>query len=434
MRSIRRDMMLSILAVLVFSTAVSGVVLYYSAKYEMYELFDENMIQIALALDHRNPAYRAEDATRTDLKGEEEYLIQIWEDGALRYSSLPAIPFPLQTRTGRGEAVFEGRHWFYYRMSENGRTVQISQPRDKRFQIVLEVNRQLLVPVLIQLPLTAAVVWFLAWRNLLPLLRISRSIRERSPAFLEKLPLDGLPEEIVPLTSALNILLDQLESRLEMQRRFIADAAHELRTPLTAVKLRLAMLQRAQDDTERNEAFLCLSEAVERSIRLAEQLLVMARQEEPETGLAPPESVELCALAAEAVRQYEAAAAKNGVALTLDAPLPVTVTGEREALLAMIGNLVGNAVAYTQQGGRVAVRVANAAGEARITVADNGPGIPAGERERVFDRFYRIRNEGTGSGLGLSIVRRAAERHGGCVACEDGPDGRGVCFRVTLPL
>jgi signal transduction histidine kinase len=236
-----------------------------------------------------------------------------------------------------------------------------------------------------------------------------------------------LPEEIAPLVFELNRLLLRVDEAVSAQRAFIADAAHELRSPLTAVRLQLQLLDRAPDEPARLQARTALGAAIERAIHLIEQLLTLARQE-PADARGALEPVALEAVAADAVTDMHALAITREIELALDAAGPAVVRGNREALRILVRNLVDNAVRYTPAGGRVRVRVSQDAGSAPqgalLEVIDNGPGIPASERARVFDRFYRRAGAAQGGcGLGLAIVMAITERHDAQIALTEASGG-----------
>jgi signal transduction histidine kinase len=259
-------------------------------------------------------------------------------------------------------------------------------------------------------------------------------VRARGVDALSPLPAEGLPDEVRPLVGSLNALLRRLQSAFDAQRAFVADAAHELRSPLTALKLQVQMMRRAADPAAREEAAAALAEGVERASRLVEQLLTLARNE-PGAKAAPLQPVDL----AEAVRQGLAdagpLAAERGSVLELQAAGPVTVQGDATALTALARNLADNALRYSPPGARVVVQVSHPPEGARLVVDDSGPGIPAAERERAFDRFWRreATAAGTsGTGLGMAIVKSVAERHGARVSLHDAPLG-GLRVEVRFP-
>jgi two-component system OmpR family sensor kinase len=293
-----------------------------------------------------------------------------------------------------------------------------------------------LAPFALLLPVLAALIWLAVGQALRPLERLTGLVKARRVNALEPLPDARLPDEVRPLVGALNELLARLQAALGRERAFMADAAHELRTPLTALHLQMEMLARASGEAERGAAMQQLSAGVERAIRLVEQMLALAR-EQPHTQ---PQHVPVALepLAREVIAELVPLADARRIDLGLSDAQPVTVSGDREALRTLLRNLIDNAVRYTGDGGRVDVSVEASGGPAaprpQLTVSDTGPGIPAAERARVFDRFYR--RPGTappGSGLGLAIVKAIADAHLATVELADGPGGRGLSLIVTFP-
>jgi two-component system OmpR family sensor kinase len=315
------------------------------------------------------------------------------------------------------------------------KVIQVAQPMSVRQQRAAELALQTLKPFALLLPVLALLIWLAVGHALEPLQRLTALVKARRVNALDSLPDTRLPDEVQPLVSALNDLLGRLRAALERERAFMADAAHELRTPLTALHLQMGMLARASGDAERAAAMETLSAGVQRAIRLVEQMLALARQEP--RAEAQRVAVRLDDLARQVVAELVPLADAGRIDLGVSAAQPASVHGDPDALRTLLRNLVDNAVRYTPAGGRVDVSVEEAAGDtrgARLTVSDDGPGIPPAERERVFDRFYR--RAGTappGSGLGLSIVRTIAEGHGATIALADGPSGKGLSVTVSFP-
>jgi two-component system, OmpR family, sensor kinase len=282
---------------------------------------------------------------------------------------------------------------------------------------------RVVIPLLLLLPVLGAAIVGVVKSGLLPLQRIAVEVQRRDVHSLTPIAVTSLPQEVAPLVLELNRLLIRLHSAFQAQRAFIADAAHELRSPLTAVRLDLQLLDRAPDAAARQEARANLGAAVERTIHLLEQLLTLARNEpREEPGDLSPIALETAA--AEGVADTHALALARGIDLGLDAEPDVRVLGDRDALRTLVRNLVDNAVRYTPAGGRVQVRAVKTSQGAVLEVTDSGPGIPAADRERVFDRFYRRASAPQGgSGLGLAIVKAIADRHGARVTLADAPGG-----------
>ena len=283
------------------------------------------------------------------------------------------------------------------------------------------------MPLLAVASLMALAVWWLVTLAFKPLQRVASGVRERDAESLAPLPLADLPDEVTPLVQALNALLQRLEASFGAQRAFVSDAAHELRSPLTALRLQIGQLRRSADASERDAALDALAAGVERATRLVEQLLTLARSE-PGAHQAAQETIDLGELVRQALADTVPFAASRGTELELDAQDGVLLPGDRVALTALARNLVDNAVRYSPPGSRVQVGVAVEDGSALLRVDDAGPGIPAAERERVFDRFYRREADGDGeaaqgTGLGLAIVKTVATRYGARVLLADSPLG-----------
>jgi two-component system OmpR family sensor kinase len=245
---------------------------------------------------------------------------------------------------------------------------------------------------------------------------------------------NGLPDEVRPLVQELNLLFGRVKTAFEAQQNFVADAAHELRTPLAALKLQVQGLERSAGAEARGIAVARLTAGIERATRLVEQLLVLARQEASAAGGAARRPVDLAELARRAVADLAALAQAKGVDLGVHQAEPAAALGQPEALNILVRNLVDNAVKYTPGGGTVDLSVRKLAGAIEVVVEDSGPGIPPEERERVFDRFYRVPgSEASGSGLGLAIIRAIAERHGARLALGQSARLGGLAATVTFP-
>ena len=244
-----------------------------------------------------------------------------------------------------------------------------------------------------------------------------------------------MPPEVTPMLEALNDLLGQLDRSITAQRAFVADAAHELRSPLTALKLQLQLAERAADKESQNTAFTKLHERVERAAHLIRQLLTLARQEALTAGQEMSD-LDVGQIAELVVGDQAALADSKNIDLGLDleGKLP-KIRGSAGSLQIMLNNLVDNALRFTPPGGRVDIRLRPKEAGVLLEVIDTGPGIAEGERERVFDRFYRAQPiPGDKSpGLGLSLVRAVAAAHGGRASLRSVPD-LGSIFRVDLPL
>ena len=438
MISIRKRLLTSILSIIIIITALLAIATYFSIREEMDELYDENMKQVALSLaniDIEKSGNSLNNSSNSKLKGEEEFLIQIWKQKKLTYTSHPAIEFQLQQigRKNFGRTTFQGNRWRYYQATSGTDTVQVSQDLSKRHDVIVEIYRVLVVPILIQIPVLIAVIWLLVGYGFKPLTLVSENIRKRTASFLEPISETTAPSEIQTMVGALNDLLIRLKSALNTQRRFTSDAAHELRTPLTAVKLQLDLLKRATSTDEKEEALVSLERGVNRSIRLVEQLLELARQE-PENTMHPLEKVSLNDILNESAIHAEPLSKSKLINLSFSADKDLKVLGNAPQLLTMFDNLLNNAVLYTPENGNIRVTAKKNDNIIIAEISDNGRGIPDEHKHRVFDRFYRIAGTNViGSGLGLSIVQNIATFHHARLSIHAGLDGKGTTFRIEIP-
>jgi signal transduction histidine kinase len=224
-----------------------------------------------------------------------------------------------------------------------------------------------------------------------------------------------------------------------LKDEFIALVSHDLRTPLTSI---IGYVELALDDDgsepldeERRRYIEVVARSSDRLLRLVDDLLLAARLQSGRFVLSVEES-DLESVAADALDEAHARAERSGVSLFLSCEAPVRVECDRRRLLQLLDNLVGNAVKFTPEGGRVELRVERTLAGAAVEVLDTGVGIPAGEEERIFDRFYRaasaVSAQVPGTGLGLFIARAIAERHGGTLVARR-REGGGSIFRLELP-
>ncbi|HIA2382330.1 TPA: ATP-binding protein [Burkholderia contaminans] len=424
MRSIRHQLLIWLLAIVVAGVGIAGWLIYRQALAEANELFDYQLQEIAAAL----PSEPFSQVFGSRTNGEEGIVIQIWNrNGVLMYFSHPRAPIAPRAELGFSTERTDRGEWRVYGAIVGDNVVQLAQPLSVRNRLAANVALRTLWPLIVLLPFLGAAVWGIVGRGLAPLGRVTRAVEARRPEALDPLPDGRLPLEVQPLVRALNGLLARVAAALDTQKAFVADAAHELRTPLAAVQIQAQLVARAKDDASRREAVADLQDGVSRATRLTEQLLALARAE-PD-GATMREPVDLQALLAECVGAVAPLAQRRDIDLGFEETRAASVVADVGALRVMFGNLLDNAVKYTPDGGRIDVSLTrDAAGRACVQIGDSGPGIPAEERERVFDRFYRdssarARTDVAGSGLGLAIVKRVAAQQGATVSLGDAAAG-----------
>ena len=321
--------------------------------------------------------------------------------------------------------------------------VQVAETLEKRRELANQIIKGVILPEFIILPIAITLLWFALSRGLSPLTVLQQNIRSRRPDDLSPIDSRAVPEEISPLVSSLNEMLERLSQSIQSQKRFIADAAHQMKTPLAGMRMQseLALRQDSREEIQRSLEQLAKSSAS--ATRLVNQLLALARAENESPQSSPLQRLDLTGLARSTVQDWFVTAQAREIDLGFEADDEnITVMGNGTMLREMLNNLIDNALRYTQPGGSVTARVRadRERSLAIIEVEDNGPGIAPTEREQIFDRFYRILgSDAEGSGLGLAIVREIAQSHDAEVDLFNNPrstDPRypGSLFRISLAL
>lgn len=419
---------------------------YWAAVRELDFLLDDQLRSVSQQVEinqHGLPAFAGHDgvaAPARKLNDADDVVLQLWRGGQLAFTTDPGIVLPPPGTPGLATLDANGQSWHTYIRESGGTTIRLAQPRTARWDALARIAVHLLWPVLSLLPLLAIALWFGVGYGLRPLKMIAEGLRQRHATHLDPLDTEAVADEVKPLAGAINDLLGRLDESFTLQRHFIADAAHELRTPIMGLSIQAQLLGRATSDAERARIVAQIQSGATRLGHLAEQLLTLARLEPrhgPDAQAAADRSVDLAALARSVVGDRARLADARQVDLGAVGEGALPVPGNADTLRVLLNNLVDNAIRYAGAGASVDVRTRRAVdGVPVIEVCDTGPGIPAAERARVFERFYRGAGaQGvaeSGSGLGLSIVKRIAEQHHATVRLGDGPAGRGLAVEIRF--
>ncbi len=421
---------------------------YLRSRHEMEELLDAHLAQSA-ALLVAQISESGDDDDEEELELELEHApelhryarnvaFQVWERGRkLRVHSRNAPRAKLsETEQGFSDARSDGVRWRVFSTWALDRRVlvQMAERADARDALSAQIARHLLAPLLVALPLLGIGLLLVIGRALAPLRALADAVAARDPQHLEPVAAERVPSEVAALVERLNELFARIGASLERERAFTADAAHELRTPLAAIRAQAQVARASRTDAERAHALDQVIAGCDRAARLSEQLLTLARLEAGEwrERLVP---CDLGEVAREVLAEVAPAAHARGVAMELHAESQVAVRGDTALLHVLLRNLVDNALRYGAGGSAVRVEIGCAAAHPVLRVVDRGPGIPAAERARVLDRFYRGLGSGeSGAGLGLAIAARIAALHGAALELEDAPDGRGLAVIVRWPI
>jgi two-component system sensor histidine kinase TctE len=322
--------------------------------------------------------------------------------------------------------------------SADGRlTVQVAETLNKRRALVesLRTPSVLLPQVVVMFGAILIVLYGFAF-VVGPMRRLKESIDRRDSSDLAPLDPAEAPRELRSLIESINGLMGRLSLSMEMQRRFIADAAHQLRTPLAGLRSQTELALGERDPATMQRTLERLAVGTERATALANRLLTLARAG---TYVRSKQTdVDLVALAQNAIVDHLPAANARAQDLGFEGPAsgaPVVVHGDRILLRELVSNLIDNAVRYTPDRGVITVFVRREReGGGTIGVRDTGPGVNEDERDKVFEPFYRGRDAvAPGTGLGLAIVRTIADAHGAGLRLESNPDGFGLCIAATFP-
>ncbi|WP_284615114.1 sensor histidine kinase [Aquabacterium humicola] len=373
--------------------------------------------------------FAALEMLRTDAQDRIFYRVADLDDGdeVGGYPDLPAPARPPAEQATFYDADYKGervriaalRHALPDGARQRQLVVQVAETLEARHQLTRRITLEAAALQLALIGLAAAFIAYGVRRGLAPLKRLRDEVRRRG--IDDPTPMDAaaVPREVAPLIEAINAHTGRQRQLTEAQVRFVANASHQLKTPLTLLRAQLDHALMQADLPAMRGVVERIGETTELTGRLVAQLLALARSE-PGRPLAA-EAVELVALAQQATFDLLSQARRKRIDLGFEGSPPVVLQGEPVLLRELVTNLVHNAISYTPEGGTVTVAVEPGP---RLVVVDNGPGIPAAERERVLERFYRLpSDQAEGSGLGLAIVKEICARHGLALQLDDAPGG-----------
>jgi two-component system OmpR family sensor kinase len=435
--SLRGRLLWYLLAAITIAAVAQASIAYRTALKDANDIFDYHMQQMALSLRSRVPLTGSPEAPTVDtpVPGSDDMVVQVWSpDGVRVFRSASHARLPQLAVLGFHDVKANGTTYRIFSIQTDNQTVQVAQDLAVRRAMAGNLALRTLGPIAVMMPILMLVVWWVVSGSLEPVARVRKQVASRQADDLSPVSDAGLPDEVRPLVQELNLLFGRVRTAFDAQQNFVADAAHELRTPLAALKLQVQSLARSDSVDAKNVAVARLNAGIERATRLVEQLLVLARQEASAAGGAPKQPLDLALLSRRAVADLIGVAQAKSIDLGLQRADAATIEGQPDALMILLRNLVDNAIKYTPSGGTVDVSVVHDSGAIVVTVEDSGPGIPPEERERVFDRFYRVPgSDAAGSGLGLAIIKSIAERHGATLVLGHSQRLGGLEVTVRFP-
>lgn len=407
---------ISIALILMFLplSIIAGAFSYYQTYHEAEELQDDLLRQTAAYINPKTTDY-------TQIGSENHILIQTFgqEDTV-----------PLSNTLGEGFHTIKGsvddddddddddEYRAYIRQTPQGK-IAVLQETEYRDDLAATAAYQSVLPLLIALPLMILLTVWITYRAMRPVKTLSAALGKRRSDDLSPLDGEGVPSEIQGFVTAINQLLQRTGENIRRQQRFIADAAHELRSPLTALSLQAERLTKLPQSDEAREQTGLILQSIQRNRHLLEQLLTHARAQGSETQRNLTD-ISLQAQFRRVLQELMPLALNKqqdiGVAVEND----IRIRADDTEIYTLIKTFTDNAIRYTPAGGRIDIGFSETPTTLAIWVEDDGPGIPAAERSRVTDAFYRILGtEQQGTGLGLSIADAIAKRYGGKLILAD---------------
>lgn len=427
-----------------------GSVSWWSVLHELDEIYDAQMRDVVRPLGALSTPALIDDMQKVQeaalgVDDDPDFGVMVWDEaGALLYRSpgAPALHFSERLPSDRlasvGHVGGDDHHrvrWWH--QPEHGRWMAVSIPLEERDELALAMGVGLALPLVV----TALLLWPLMWwgvsRALAPLRTLVQSVRQRAGHDLSAIDVGDVPRDIEPLVEEVNALLERLREALTREQRFTADASHELRTPLAGAVAQLTVARGASSESDRQHALDKAADALQRATDLTGQLMLLARLDHHSGGVVPvpgwQDSIDLLGLCRDVVADEFESAHALGVGLALEPSGPSErlppISGQPLWIRAALRNVVHNAVGHAPAGTEVLVCVQRLDDALWVSVQDQGPGLAPDVRAHLGQRFARAADtQGrTGSGLGLSIVRRVLDLHGGSWSFSEGP-----CLSVTL--
>ena len=437
--SLKRRLLVLALGAITLVWLGAAAFTYHDAREEFDEMLDAHLAQEAGLLvaqaTHEIDELETEHVPLLH-KYARSVTFQVWENG--RQLRLHSANAPQQALTnierGFSNSTIDGVSWrVFSTWDESGDfLIHVAERTEVRDELASGIAGNLLKPLGFSLPLLALLLWFAVMRALRPLEKLTGEVEQRKPDNLAALDASSAPHEVVPLIEQLNRLFERIDASMEKERRFTADAAHELRTPVAAIKAQAQVARGATADAERVHALDNAIIGCDRASHLIDQMLTLARVDTLDSQIT--EQCKLHGIATEVIAALAPAALERRVQLELQDGGEAIVRGNAGLLRVLLRNLLDNSIKHTAQGTTVQVNIDSSPETTCLSVSDNGAGIPEQERDKVIERFYRpLGTQASGSGLGLSIVKRIAEIHHASLQMEQAENGKGlrvtVCFR-----
>ena len=439
--SLRSRLILAVLGVVTLAWLILAASSYRQTRHEVDEVLDAYLSESVSLLMEFQGARTDRAVTRPfEPESPDRALLAfqvVTPDGRLRMRSgnAPEAVFP-QDQSGFSTRRMGGISWrvFSARDPASGEWIQVAERLSSRSHIREEVAESVLFPLILALPVLGCLLVIAVSRGLRPVNRIADAIARRDSRYLEDIAITDVPREIKPIVDQLNGLLARVRKGIHNEQRFTADAAHELRTPLAGIRMQAEVARGAGSDAIREMALEKILLGCDRSARLIDQLLTLARLDATERQL-PLERLVLRPLVREVLADLEPDARRRDIQLEFARSDESTILGNEIWLRILLRNLIDNAIRYSPAGSTVTSRCRqNENGQTILEVEDEGPGLGDEEWQRLTERFYRgeAAAMSSGSGLGLSIVKKIMELLSAELSFSVGMTGGGLRVQVIF--
>ena len=445
MKSIRGFLVIVLLAIVTLANFAAALRGYLGSMDEAERLFNQRMLQQVDLLNYTLPQWREQTkahagillfpARAPDAEASLEFQ-WVAPDGTLLARSA-AMPEQVAVPLAEGFRFVNFHHYRWHVLvtpsADKESWFVIAERADQRYRLAESMILQAVYPMVLAIPIIGLIIWWVLGVGLKPVTNLARELRQREATDLRSLDQQDMPAELVQLAQSANDLLRRLDASFAREKRFSGDAAHELRTPIAALKIHCENLLHELQPAP--ASVMKLKQGIERMSYLVEQILLLNRTA-PDHFMGTFETVNLTQLVKQTIVDQSDALELKHHQIEFNGD-ECCVSGDRAALTSLLNNLLGNAIKYTPAGGRIAINTWLRGRDVVLEVMDNGPGIPAGERERVFDRFYRLggdrhNSKTPGCGLGLSIVQQVVDLHAAHIALTQSRYGQGLLVMVTF--
>lgn len=438
--SLRRRLILWISLPILGATLLALLTSYLFARHEVEEVYDAQLVHSAKVLLQLTQHEIMEDEgfhlglENPDLQHRYERKLgfRVWVDNEVLTQSPSTEDFAgFEAPPGFSDQTIGAHEWRFFVFIDpvNKIKIEVSERYDIRYELVIQLMISLILPALVFIPVIFLIVWVGVRKVLKPVVKISADMDKRSSNDLSPIQKDELPQEIAPLVLALNRLFSRIEESFNRERQFTDNAAHELRTPLAAMKTQAqVLLKKAYDMPECKAGLENLHASVDRAAHMVDQLLSFTRLQADQIEF---KTIDLSALAGEVMKDISPLAVRKKIDLEADVAEALTVKGNKHALVIMLRNLIDNAIKFTPANGKITVSVFEKKHKVIIKISDTGPGIEDTEKDKVFERFYRVQKNKQGSGLGLSMAKWVCDVHAADIALSDN-DPSGLVVTVTM--